>query len=188
MYIVTGGGYGGSNDQDGISNGCSTIGISKTPPVEVLEQRFPVLFERFEIAEESAGVGRHRGGFGVSYKVSLRRGEARASFVMDHGRVGPPGVFGGEPGLPNRIEISAGGRTFSPEHLSKDQDVVLHEGDAISVRTPGGGGFGNPETRAPELVNRDLLRGYYRSKTLHEKFGDAAKGCDDAAASKKLAG
>ncbi len=103
MYIVTGGGYGGSMEFDDISNGCSTIGIAKTPPIEILEQRFPVLFKEFSIAEQSAGAGRHRGGFGVRYSVALRRGEARASFVMDYGREG--GVLGGEPGQPNRIEI-----------------------------------------------------------------------------------
>src|SRR5262249_43820105 len=44
MYLFTGGGYGGSYEGDGLSNGCSTIGISKMPPVEVLEQYYPVLF------------------------------------------------------------------------------------------------------------------------------------------------
>jgi N-methylhydantoinase B len=171
MYIVTGGGYGGSNDQDGISNGCSTIGISKTPPIEVLEQRFPVLFEEFALAEGTGGPGRHRGGFGVRYRVVLRRGEARASFVMDHGRVGPPGVFGGAPGLPNVIEINQRGQRSTPLHLSKDQDVVLHEGDWISVRTPGGGGYGQPSTRQPELIARDLLRGYYDAASIKELFG-----------------
>jgi N-methylhydantoinase B len=173
MYIVTGGGYGGSNAGDGISNGCSTIGISKTPPIEVLEQRFPVLFEKFTLAEGTGGAGRHRGGFGVHYRVMLRRGEARASFVMDHGRVGPPGVFGGEPGLPNRIEIVQGGKRWTPLHLSKDQDVILREGDWIDVRTPGGGGFGQPSSRRPELIERDLLRGYYDPASMEERFGKA---------------
>ena len=171
MYIVTGGGYGGSNAQDGISNGCSTIGISKTPPIEVLEQRFPVLFEEFALAEGTGGAGRHRGGFGVRYKVSLRRGEARASFVMDHGRVGPPGVFGGAPGLPNTIGIVQAGQRSSPLHLSKDQDVVLREGDSIEVCTPGGGGFGEPSARRADLIARDLVRGYYDAVTIKELFG-----------------
>jgi len=171
MYIMTGGGYGGSNAQDGISNGCSTIGISKTPPVEVLEQRFPVLFEEFALAEGTGGAGRHRGGFGVRYKIALRRGEARASFVMDHGRVGPPGVFGGEAGLPNQIEIVQDGRRSTPPHLSKDQDVLLREGDTICVRTPGGGGFGSPPTRSSDLVKRDLLRGYYDAAAVKQRFG-----------------
>ncbi len=67
MYQITGGGYGGNIDHDGLTNGCSTIGISKTAPVEVMEQKFPVLFRRFALHEGSGGAGRHRGGFGVHY-------------------------------------------------------------------------------------------------------------------------
>ena len=51
MYIFTGGGYGGWNGGDGVSNGTSTIGISKNQPIEVLEQHFPVLFETYELRE-----------------------------------------------------------------------------------------------------------------------------------------
>jgi N-methylhydantoinase B len=171
MYLVTGGGYGGSNEIDGMSNGCSTIGISKTPPIELLEQRFPVLFEEFALAEGTGGAGRRRGGFGVRYKISLRRGEARASFVMDHGRVGPPGIFGGASGLPNHIEIEIDGRKSIPVHLSKDQDITLKQGDSITVRTPGGGGFGEPAVRERELLARDLRRGYYTAQEIAESFG-----------------
>jgi N-methylhydantoinase B len=160
MYIVTGGGYGGSAEFDGISNGCSTIGIAKTPPIEILEQRFPVLFEEFAIAESSAGAGKSRGGFGVKYAVSLRRGEARASFVMDHGRTGPPGVLGGEAGQPNEIEIRQSGRKLIPVHLSKDQDIEMTAGDVIRVRTPGGGGYGDAVERPQALMERDLKREY----------------------------
>jgi N-methylhydantoinase B len=171
MYLVTGGGYGGSHTLDGISNGCSTIGISKTPPIEILEQRFPVLFEEFALAEGTGGPGRQRGGFGVRYKISLRRGEARVSFVMDHGRVGPPGVFGGASGSPNMIEVEIDGRRSTPPHLSKGQDILLRQGDSISVRTPGGGGFGDPSTRDRELILRDLRRGYYDHQLLKTRFG-----------------
>jgi N-methylhydantoinase B len=160
MYIVTGGGYGGSAEFDGISNGCSTIGIAKTPPIEILEQRFPVLFEEFAIAESSAGAGKSRGGFGVKYAVSLLRGEARASFVMDHGRVGPPGVLGGDAGQPNEIEITQSGRKLVPVHLSKDQDIEMTAGDVIRVRTPGGGGYGDAADRPQALIERDLRREY----------------------------
>jgi N-methylhydantoinase B len=171
MYLVTGGGYGGSQGLDGISNGCSTIGISKTPPLELLEQRFPVLFDEFALAEGTGGAGCYRGGFGVRYKITLRRGEARASFVMDHGRVGPPGIFGGAAGLPNQIEICADGLRSIPPHLSKDQDVLLKAGDSISVRTPGGGGFGDPAARDRGLVLSDLRRGYYNRQSLERLFG-----------------
>ena len=94
MYFFSGGGYGGSSSGDGLTNGTSIQGISKTQPVEILEQRYPILVEEYALRDESAGDGRYRGGFGVNYRIRLRRGEAVASFLMDHGREGPPGNFG----------------------------------------------------------------------------------------------
>lgn len=161
MYQISGGGYGGNLDHDGLANGCSTIGISKTPPVEVMEQKFPVLYRRFALRERSGGAGLHRGGFGVHYEVEVLRGEARASFVMDHGRFGPPGVLGGQDGAPNAVRIHKGGKTIIPEHLSKDQDIPLKPGDRVEVMTPGGGGYGNPLERDAALVARDVARETY---------------------------
>ena len=123
MYVISGGGYGGSPLGDGISNGCSTIGISKTTPIEIMEQRYPVLFEEFSLHEGSGGAGEHRGGFGVNYKIRIRRGEAVASMVMDHGRTGPIGVAGGQDGGLNTVRIVQGRRRLraaasfqGPEH------------------------------------------------------------------------
>jgi N-methylhydantoinase B len=161
MYQISGGGYGGNAQHDGLTNGCSTIGISKTTPVEVLEQYYPVLFRRFALREGSGGAGAHRGGFGVHYEVELLRGEARASFVMDHGRFGPPGVLGGKDGAPNIVRVHRNGVVYTPEHLSKDQDIQIAAGDRVEVLTPGGGGYGDPVSRPQSLVERDNLRGYY---------------------------
>ena len=96
--------------------------------MEVLEQYYPILFTRFALREGSGGAGAQRGGFGVHYEVELLRGEARASFVMDHGRFGPPGVQGGGDGAPNVVRVHRGGETLIPEHLSKDQDIPLQAG------------------------------------------------------------
>ena len=57
MYQISGGGYGGNADHDGLSNGCSTIGISKAPPVEIMEQQYPVLYRRYALHEGSGGAG-----------------------------------------------------------------------------------------------------------------------------------
>jgi N-methylhydantoinase B len=173
MYVISGGGYGGSPDHDGISNGCSTIGISKTTPIEVMEQRYPVLFEQYALHEGSGGAGEHRGGFGVTYTVRLCRGEARASMVMDHGRFGPRGALGGEDGGTNRVRIEVGGAVYVPPHLSKDQDIHLRAGDVVSVSTPGGGGFGDPRKRDAALVALDVRRGYYTVDQARERFGVA---------------
>lgn len=170
MYVISGGGYGGSPSGDGISNGCSTIGISKTTPIEIMEQLYPVLFEEYSLHEGSGGAGLHRGGFGVNYRIRLRRGDARVSMVMDHGRAGPPGSQGGGAGGLNRVQIIRGGRGYVPPHLSKDQDIEIHAGDVIDVSTPGGGGFGAPEARPRDAVERDVALGYYTPDAARRAF------------------
>jgi len=164
MYQISGGGYGGNADHDGLTNGCSTIGISKSPPVEIMEQAFPVLYRQYALREGSGGAGKHRGGFGLVYEVELLRGEARASFVMDHGRFGPQGVLGGADGGKNRVTVFRDGKAYTPPHLSKEQDIPLKAGDRVRVETPGGGGYGDPAERDPELIKRDREMGYYPTR------------------------
>ena len=176
MYQLSGGGYGGNADHDGLSNGCSTIGISKAPPVEIMEQQFPVLYRRYALREGSGGAGRHRGGLGLDYEVELRRGEARASFVMDHGRVGPQGVLGGADGAPNEVTVWQKDEPHVPPHLSKEQDIPMAAGDRVRVRTPGGGGYGDPFGRAPGAVLEDVRLGRYSPEQAAELFGVAVSG------------
>ena len=185
MYIFSGGGYGGWHSGDGISNGCSTIGISKTQPLEVMEQFYPVLFEEYSLRDGSGGAGKNRGGFGVNYRVRLRRGHAIASFVMDHGREGPQGVQGGADGGANTIVVRRQGQAdYRLPHFSKDQGLHMREGDLVLVGTPGGGGFGKAKERDPERVRADVALGYYSAEEAAAKFGvavDAAGKAVDAA-------
>jgi N-methylhydantoinase B len=160
MYYFSGGGYGGWYDGDGISNGCATIGISKSQPVEILEQRYPILFEHYTLREGSGGEGKFRGGLGVSYRMKLLRGTASASFMMDHGREGPAGTLGGQPGQPNKIVVCLDGKAEVPAHLSKGEGYALRPGDWIDVRTPGGGGYGDANQRDPQARAQDRAQGY----------------------------
>ncbi len=170
MYQLTGGGYGGSADGDGLANGCSTIGISKAQPVEILEQNYPILFRRYALHEGSGGAGKFRGGFGLDYEVELRRGEARASFVMDHGRYGPQGALGGQDGETNKVTVWRSGEAYMPPHLSKDQDIKMEPGDRVHVRTPGGGGYGDPAKRDRAAVAEDVRLGRYSSEAAGRLF------------------
>lgn len=172
MYLFTGGGYGGSLQGDGLTNGCSTIGISTMQPIEVLEQRYPVLFQEFALREGSGGAGQHRGGFGVDYALQIRQGWGRASFVMDHGRYGPQGALGGSDGAVNLVRVERADGTYIPPHLSKDQDIEVVEGDVIHVSTPGGGGYGDAGLRDRALIERDLRRGYYSTELAAELWGE----------------
>ena len=185
MYQLSGGGYGGNADHDGLANGCSTIGISKAPPVEIMEQAFPVLYHRYALREGSGGAGFHRGGFGLEYEVELRHAEARASFVMDHGRYGPQGVLGGKDGALNQVTVWRDGVPHTPPHLSKQQDIPLKSGDRVVVATPGGGGYGDPFHRDPQAVHRDVMLERYSVAQAKDWFGviiaDNGTEIDDAA-------
>jgi N-methylhydantoinase B len=171
MYVFSGGGYGGSVETDGLTNGCSTIGISKTQPAEVLEQHYPILFEQYALRERSGGAGRTRGGFGVDYRVRIRRGEAVLSFLMDHGRFGPPGLLGGRDGAFNDVVVERQGNVYRSPHWSKDEDIRMGAGDTVHVRTPGGGGYGDPLSRDPEMVRRDVARGYFTVEDAARDYG-----------------
>ncbi len=171
MYQLSGGGYGGNAHHDGLTNGCSTIGISKAPPVEIMEQTFPVLYHHYALREGSAGAGKYRGGFGLDYELELRHGHATASFVMDHGRYGPQGALGGSDGEPNRVTIWQSGKPYTPEHLSKEQDIPLKPGDRVHVQTPGGGGYGDPHERDKTAVLEDVRLGRYTKAQAMELFG-----------------
>ncbi len=161
MYVISGGGYGGHPGGDGLTNGCSTIGISKAAPVEVQEQLYPILFERYAIHEGSGGLGEFRGGMGIHYRIRLRSGTARASMVMDHGKFGPPGAAGGEEGGRTHVTVFRGEEAYEPAHVTKDQGITMKAGDVIEVFTPGGGGYGNAADRDPAAVEYDRRQGYY---------------------------
>ncbi|MGZ5240352.1 MAG: hydantoinase B/oxoprolinase family protein [Caldimonas sp.] len=124
-------------------------------------------------ARRVGGAGEHRGGFGVNYRIRLRRGDARVSMVMDHGRTGPPGAEGGGAGGTNKVSVIRDGVAYVPPHLSKDQDIAIRAGDVIAVSTPGGGGFGPASARPRAAVERDLALGYYSAAEAALAFGPA---------------
>ena len=190
LYLFTGGGYGGSLNDDGLSNGCSTIGISKMPPVEVMEQRYPVVFDNFQLHEDSGGAGEHRGGFGIRYSLRMRDSTGTAAFLMDHGRFGPPGVLGGGDGACNAIRVHRNGDVYTPPHLSKDQGVELADDDFVVISTPGGGGYGDAFKRSPQRVAEDVRREYYSAEIARERYGVAltAECGVDVAATERLRG
>lgn len=171
MYYFSGGGYGGYWAGDGHTNACATIAFTQTQPFEVLESHYPVLFEDASLREGSAGVGQFRGGWGISYRVKLRRGEAAAAFMMDHGRFPPFALAGGAVGAMTQIEVSQNGTVTKPPHISKGTGYTLAPGDWVQVRTPGGGGWGDPRKRDKARVARDVRRGYITPDVAASAYG-----------------
>jgi N-methylhydantoinase B len=170
FYFYSGGGAGGFEGGDGISNACSTVGLAKTPPLEVVEQQTPILFEYYRLRPDSFGAGKYRGGLGVEYKLRLLRGDARLSVLGDRAASSPYGIEGGQEAARTEIEMSLSGETYRPPLLAKDEGVELAAGDSFSCHTPGGGGFGPPEQRSIERLHRDLEYGFMTEEFAAEHY------------------
>ena len=89
MYFFSGGAYSGWWETDGLTNGCSSVGISKTQPVEILEAALPAAIRGVRATRGSGGAGRHRGG-GINYRVRMLRGEGRLPSSWTTGELGHP--------------------------------------------------------------------------------------------------
>jgi 5-oxoprolinase (ATP-hydrolysing) len=112
---------------------------SRLTDPEVLEHRFPVRLERYEIRAGSGGAGRWRGGDGGT-RV-LRFLEPMTASILSNGRVHPAfGLAGGADGAPGRNRVlRADGRVEELGHIGS---VDMEPGDCFVIDTPGGGGYG----------------------------------------------
>ncbi len=171
FYFYTGGGHGGYLGGDGISNACTSVGLARTPPLEVVEQQTPLLFEEYALREDSGGPGRFRGGLGVQYKLRLLRGESSLSILGDRGKRGPFGIAGGGSGARTNIELMLGNQTYMPPMRTKDENIRFKAGDQLTVQTPGGGGFEDPKSRSSEAIETDLRRGYISEEVAAAQYG-----------------
>jgi 5-oxoprolinase (ATP-hydrolysing) len=112
---------------------------SRLTDPEVLELRFPVRLESYEIRKGSGGAGRWRGGDGGVRRVRFL--EPMTASILSNGRIHPAfGAAGGQAGAPGRnCVVRADGRVEELGHADKAE---LAAGDMFVIETPGGGGFG----------------------------------------------
>lgn len=174
FYFYTGGGAGGWPGGDGISNACTTVGLAKTPPIEVCEQQTPVLFERYALRPDSSGAGEWRGGLGIEYRLRLLRGEAKLSMLGDRATRGPFGVEGGGSAATSMVELRLKGRRYVPALMTKDEGIDFVAGDTVAIRTPGGGGYGKARRRPRTSIATDIVRGYLSPAAAKKQYGAAA--------------
>jgi N-methylhydantoinase B len=165
---VLGGGSGGRFYADG-SDAIHIVPDSKNLPAEFAETRFPVLIEKLALAVDSGGPGRRRGGLGYDKHIRLLRDAAFVS-TADRARLGCYGVAGGMAGLP--YEASVDGRPLP----GMNDDVPLPAGTLLRLRTTGGGGWGDPFEREPELVLQDVRRGLVSAESAERDYGVVIRG------------
>ena len=156
MFRFSGGGFGGHPTCDGLTNGNAPISAARTSPIELLEQLYPLRFNRYCLREGSGGAGFNRGGCGIEFEVEVARGTSVSSVLGDRGIYPPYGLGGGKDAALAEVEYRLAGQAYRPEHVSKDEGVQLTPGDTARLATPGGGGWGDPRARDPARVVRDV--------------------------------
>ncbi len=164
------GGWGAGYDMDGTS-GLVACGDGETyiASSEVYERNFPILVERYMLnVEDGVGHGKHRGGFGVIREYRILNSQALVTIQVGRHDFPPWGVDGGLPGPGNRVIVYRDGKGEEIRRISAE---LLKKGDLISIRTSGGGGWGDPLERDPELVLEDYRNDLISLETAREVYG-----------------
>jgi 5-oxoprolinase (ATP-hydrolysing) len=140
-YETVASGSGAGDGFDGADAVQTHMTNSRLTDPEVLEWRYPVRVEEFSVREGSGGRGRWHGGRGVTRRIRFLE-PMTVALLTGHRRVPPYGMARGEPGAlgVNVIERADG----STESLDGCDVAEAGAGDALVIRTPGGGGYGPP--------------------------------------------
>ena len=180
------GAWGARPNADGIEAITNASQNLSNTPVESLEANHPVRIEAYELMADSCGAGKWRGGLGIRRSYRLLADEALLQLRADRMKFLPYGLDGGgsAPAARNLIE-RAGITSALPSKTTgwmKQDELIIHE-------QPGGGGFGDPFTRDPERVARDvwngkISEGYARQQ--HRVVVDGASGELDVEATRAL--
>ena len=183
------GGGGATPSQDGpsyVGDGIDLGGLT-APNIETNELNSPHITQYHEFATDSGGAGKWRGGLGVRYSIRFNDEEPFLAIFGDGVRNPPFGLYGGQPGTTNYLVINEG--TDEEEVLPAKGMRQLKRGDRYSIRSSGGGGWGDPLERDPSLVLADVRDGYVSRQAAEKVYGVAIhEGKIDEEATAKLRG
>lgn len=140
-YETIGGGMGARPTKDGISGIHTHMTNTMNTPIEALEFAFPLRLKRYALRRGSGGRGKYQGGDGLVRDVEFLT-PARVTVLSERRKLAPPGYHGGHHGQPGENLLLRGG--FEEVHLAGKETLDVQPGDVLSIRTPGGGGWGAP--------------------------------------------
>ena len=152
------GGGGGHPEQDGLNGYSSGMHNNANIPVEMIESELPLTITEYGILPGSAGAGQHRGGMGLVRAWRVDCPEAVFTANLERFKFRPYGLAGGAPGAAGHLWLHRDGARQALG--SKIGNLRLRRGDVIRLETSGGGGYGDPATRAPADAAADLAHGY----------------------------
>jgi N-methylhydantoinase B len=162
-------GTGASQSGDGVDCLQTDGSNSMNLPIEALSMDAPVRVLRFGLRVDSGGAGRQRGGLGVVKEYAFLADDIRFTYRGERHFTQARGSHGGQPGAMARAVIHrADGRV---EEIRSKTVTTVSRGDRLLLETAGGGGFGDPRTRARESVLADLRNGKVSAAAAREIHG-----------------
>ncbi len=144
-------------------------GDTRIIPLELQETYLPVRIEEFSLREDSGGAGEFRGGLGFRKRYRMLA-PCGLQTNLDRTKFPPWGVQGGKQGEPGRFTL-AEGATGRERPIEKEKGLQLKAGDLVCVETGGGGGYGTPQARTLERIQRDLDAGYISKAAAERDYG-----------------
>jgi len=146
-------------------------------PIEVWEARNPWLVEKLEIAPDSGGPGRYRGGPGIDYHFTMLE-DAYVTAAIERTKNAPWGLEGGGEGRPNgaALRMPDGTKTY----FGKATRLLVPKGATLELYCGGGGGYGSPSERPVEAVLKDLREGYITEEFARKHYPHAFAETDQA--------
>lgn len=161
---------GGTSAHDGTAIIQAMNHITPSTPVEVLESEYPVRVRRFDVRVDSGGPGRYRGGVAYVREYEFLE-EAIVTVRTTNHRYTAWGLAGGMSPPPARATLNPDGG--DREELEPIVTREVNAGDVVRFELSGGGGYGDPRERDPEMVLADVRNGYVSAAAAAERYGVA---------------
>ena len=183
---MIGGSGGRKHGGDGI-DGCDfSQGALANTPIESIENEVPIVIREYSVVPDSAGPGEFRGGlaFRLDFQV-FHPDTILTARGMERFKFQPWGLAGGGAGTSGDCWLNP--EAPNKKRLGKINSVHLDAGDILSMRTPGGGGYGNALARDPAAVLTDVRNGVVSIAAARDQYGVViAEGTVDGPATEAL--
>ncbi len=176
VYLETlGGGFGGRAARDGKDGVQVHITNTSNLPVEAIEMEYPLRVLSYGLIANSGGPGRQRGGMGLERVVTPVGHACTFNGAGERFARQPWGIFGGGAGATGEFRhVTADGKTARlPD---KPIGVTIAPEEAVIVRTPGAGGYGDPAERSADELDDDLTSGKFDEAYIGQHYPQARDG------------